>query len=202
MRLNLILNNLVHSLPNIVHDDTLLRPFHKNKSGDALATFDYIVSNPPFNTDFSDIRDELAGDKHKQRFFAGVPNIPEKDKGSMATYLMFVQHILFSLAPNGKAAIVIPTPFLTKCKGIDARIRKTLIDKHMLRGVVTMPSNIFSTTGTNVSVLFVENNYSNDDVIFVEASILGSKSKVTERNQKTILSPEEEICFWLISSFL
>ncbi len=189
LRLNLILNNLVHSLPNIVHDDTLLRPFHKNKSGDALATFDYIVSNPPFNTDFSDIRDELAGDKHKQRFFAGVPNIPEKDKGSMATYLMFVQHILFSLAPNGKAAIVIPTPFLTKGKGIDARIRKTLIDKHMLRGVVTMPSNIFSTTGTNVSVLFVENNYSNDDVIFVEASILGSKSKETERNQKTILSP-------------
>lgn len=193
LRLNLILNNLVHSLPNVVHDDTLLRPFHKNKSGDALATFDYIVSNPPFNTDFSDIRDELASEKHKQRFFAGVPNIPEKDKGAMATYLMFVQHILFSLAPNGKAAIVIPTPFLTKGKGIDARIRKTLIDNHMLRGVVTMPSNIFSTTGTNVSVLFVENNYSNDDVVFVEASILGSKSKETERNQKTILSPHEEI---------
>lgn len=193
LRLNLILNNLVHSLPNVVHDDTLLRPFHKNKSGDALATFDYIVSNPPFNTDFSDIRDELASEKHKQRFFAGVPNIPEKDKGAMATYLMFVQHILFSLAPNGKAAIVIPTPFLTKGKGIDARIRKTLIDNHMLRGVVTMPSNIFSTTGTNVSVLFVENNYSNDDVVFVEASILGSKSKETERNQKTILSPEEEM---------
>ncbi len=55
-----------------------------------------------------------------------------------------------------------------------------------------MPSNIFSTTGTNVSVLFIENNNSTEDVIFVEASILGSKSKETERNQKTILSHEEE----------
>lgn len=47
LRLNLILNNLVHSLPNIVHDDTLLRPYHKNAKGDGLATFDYIVSTPP-----------------------------------------------------------------------------------------------------------------------------------------------------------
>lgn len=60
LRLNLILNNLVHSLPNIVHDDTLDRPYHKNSKGDRLATFDYIVSNPPFNVDFSDIRDKLA----------------------------------------------------------------------------------------------------------------------------------------------
>lgn len=57
LRLNLILNNLVHSLPNVVHDDTLLRPYHKNAKGDGLATFDYIVSNPPFNMDFSDSRD-------------------------------------------------------------------------------------------------------------------------------------------------
>lgn len=38
LRLNLILNNLVHSLPNVVHDDTLLRPYHKNAKGDGLAT--------------------------------------------------------------------------------------------------------------------------------------------------------------------
>ncbi len=192
LRLNLILNNLVHSLPNIVHDDTLLHPFHKNKKGDDLATFDYIVSNPPFNTDFSDIRNDLAGENHKKRFWAGVPNIPSKDKDSMSTYLMFVQHILYSLALGGKAAIVVPTPFLTKGKGIDAKIRKMLIDNQMLRGIITMPSNIFSTTGTNVSVIFVENKRSNDDVVFIEASVLGSKSKETERNQKTVLSEGEQ----------
>ena len=51
---------------------------HKNAKGDGLATFDYIVSNPPFNMDFSDSRDTLAGDNHKKRFFAGVPTIPKK----------------------------------------------------------------------------------------------------------------------------
>jgi len=49
LRLNLILNNLVHSLPNVVHDDTLLNPRHLNARRDGLATFDYIVSNPAGN---------------------------------------------------------------------------------------------------------------------------------------------------------
>lgn len=191
LRLNLILNNLVHSLPNVVHDDTLLHPYHKNSKGDRLAQFDYIVSNPPFNTDFSDSRNELADEKHKKRFFAGVPNIPEKDKNSMQTYLMFLQHIIFSLKDGGKAGVVVPTPFLTKGKGIDAKIRKKLIDDHMLRAVVTMPNNIFSTTGTNVSILFIEKKDNCDDIIFVEASKLGSKSNEVERNQKTVLSADE-----------
>jgi len=103
--LNLILNNLVHSLPNIVHGDTLLNPFHKNRKGDELATFDYIVSNPPFNVDFSDTRDTLAGENYKKRFWAGVPNIPNQDKDSMSVYLMFLQHIIYSLGDKAKAAM-------------------------------------------------------------------------------------------------
>ncbi len=118
LRLNLILNNLVHSLPNIVHDETLIRPFHKNKKGDSLATFDYIVRNPPFNMDFSDSRDALADEKYKKRFFAGVPNISKKDKDGMTAYQLFIQHILYSLALKGKAAIVVSTGFLTAGLGI------------------------------------------------------------------------------------
>ncbi|MEE3719387.1 N-6 DNA methylase [Tumidithrix elongata RA019] len=52
LRLNLILNNLVHSIPNIIQGNTLEYPYHKD--GAQLAKFDYIVSNPPFKTDFSD----------------------------------------------------------------------------------------------------------------------------------------------------
>ena len=148
LRLNLILNNLVHSLPNVVHDDTLLRPYHKNAKGDGLATFDYIVSNPPFNMDFSDSRDTLAGDNYKKRFWAGVPNIPNKDKDKMAIYLMFLQHIIYSLGPKGKAAVVVPTGFLTAGSGIQKKIREHLVKERMLRGVISMPSNIFASTGT------------------------------------------------------
>lgn len=191
LRLNLILNNLVHSLPNIVHDDTLLHPFHKNRKGDSLATFDYIVSNPPFNMDFSDTRDTLAGENYKKRFWAGVPNIPNKDKDKMAIYLMFLQHIIYSLAPKGKAAVVVPTGFLTAGSGIQKKIREHLVKERMLRGVISMPSNIFATTGTNVFILFIDRENKDGSVILMDASKLGTKEKVDGKNQRTVLSPEE-----------
>lgn len=191
LRLNLILNNLVHSLNNVIKGDTLLNPAHLINNNE-LTKFDYIVSNPPFNVDFSDTRDTLAGENYKERFWAGVPNIPDKDKKSMLIYLMFLQHIINSIEENGKAAIVIPTPFLTKSKGIEMKIRKKLIDSAMLKGVISMPKNIFSNTGTSVSVLFLENNHKNDDkVFFIDATELGIKTS-SERNQKTILTEEDQ----------
>ncbi len=194
LRLNLILNNLVHSLPNIVHGDTLLNPFHKNRKGDGLATFDYIVSNPPFNVDFSDTRDTLAGENYKKRFWAGVPNIPNKDLDSMAIYLMFVQHIIFSLEEKGKAAIVVPTGFLTasnRSNKIAYAIREHLIKNKMLRGVISMPSNIFATTGTNVSILFIDKENKDGNIVLMDASKLGTKVKVDGKNQRTVLSTTE-----------
>lgn len=191
LRLNLILNNLVHSLPNIVHGDTLLNPFHKNRKGDGLATFDYIVSNPPFNMDFSDSRDTLAGENNKKRFWAGVPNIPKKDLDGMAVYLMFVEHIIFSLAEKGKAAIVVPTGFLTAGSGIQKKIREHLVKNKMLRGVISMPSNIFATTGTNVSIIFIDKENKDGNIVLMDASKLGTKIKVDGKNQRTVLSPEE-----------
>ena len=191
LRLNLILNNLVHSLGNVVHDDTLIAPRHLNARKDGLARFDYIVSNPPFNMDFSDNRDELAGEKHKERFFAGVPSIPKKDKDSMAVYQLFIQHILYSLAPRGKAAIVVPTGFLTAGSGIPKKIREYLVTERMLRGVISMPSNIFATTGTSVSILFIDRENKDGDVILMDASKLGTKEKLDGKNQRTVLSDEE-----------
>jgi type I restriction enzyme M protein len=190
LRLNLILNNLVHSLGNVVHDDTLLSPRHLNARKNGLAKFDYIVSNPPFNMDFSDNQPELASQKHAERFFAGVPNIPQKDFEKMAIYLLFVQHILFSLAPAGKAAIVVPTGFLTK-NGIAQKIRSYLIKEKMLRGVISMPSNIFANTGTNVSILFIDRDNKDGKVILMDASKLGTKEKLDGKNQRTVLSPKE-----------
>lgn len=189
MRLNLILNGLVHSLPNVVHDDTLVSPRHLNARKDNIATFDYIASNPPFNMDFSETRDTLAGEAYQKRFFAGVPNIPNKKLDSMAVYQMFLQHIIASLNDQGKAAVVVPTGFLTAGSGIPLKIRQHLVDHHWLRGVVSMPSNIFANTGTNVSVLFIDKQHTGD-VILMDASKLGSKVKVDD-NQRTVLSDAE-----------
>ncbi|MEZ8803010.1 class I SAM-dependent DNA methyltransferase [Vibrio splendidus] len=188
LRLNLILNNLVHSIPNVIEGNTLLHPHHK-ENGD-LRKFDYIVSNPPFKLDFSDFRDELDSKENKERFFSGIPTIPKKKVESMAIYQLFLQHIIYSLKPGGKAAVVLPTGFITAQSGIDKKIRQHLIDNKMLAGVVSMPSNIFATTGTNVSIVFIDDS-NKDKVVLVDASNLGQKVK-EGKNQKTVLSPEEE----------
>jgi len=189
LRLNLILNNLVHSIQNIIQGNTLRDPYHK--IGDKLMTFDYIVSNPPFKVDFSDYRDDLDTKLNHNRFFAGIPKIPNKDKAKMAVYLLFIQHIMFTLSPEGKAAIVVPTGFITAQSGIEKKIRTKLVDEKMLRGVVSMPSNIFATTGTNVSVLFLDKANIKGDVVLMDASKLGTTIK-DGKNQKTLLSHDEE----------
>ena len=191
LRLNLILNNLVHSLGNVVHDDTLIAPRHLNARKNGLAKFNYIVSNPPFNMDFSDNRETLAGENHKERFFAGVPNIPQKKKSSMDIYLMFLQHIIYSMDDRAKAAVVVPTGFLTAGSGIQKKIREYIVGHRMLRGVVSMPSNVFANTGTNVSVLLLDKENKDGKVVLMDASKRGTKEKVDGKNQKTVLSEED-----------
>ena len=190
LRLNLILNKLVHSIHNVIQGNTLVKPIHKDSSGE-LATFDYIVANPPFKLDFSDFRDELDKRENSDRFFSGIPNVPAKKKESMAIYLVFLQHIIFSLKPEGKAAVVVPTGFITAKSGIDKKIRQKLIDERMLRGAMTMPSNIFATTETNVSILFID-KANKEDVVLIDASNLGKKVKEGKKF-KTLLSKKEEI---------
>lgn len=202
LRMNLILNNLTHSLPNVVQGNTMTEPYHMSKS----MLFDYIVSNPPFKLDFSDWRDRIDASRQNvredgseaiftQRFFAGVPKIPNKQIDKMPIYLLFLQHIIASLKPDGKAACVVPTGFLTEGKGkntnIANKIRMKLVDGKMLRAVVSMPSNIFANTGTNVSIIFIDKGNRSGKAVLVDASELGTKVK-EGNNQKTLLSFDEE----------
>jgi len=152
--------------------------------------FDYIVCNPPFKLDFSDFRDQLDTKANQQRFFAGIPNIPKKAKDKMAIYLLFLQHIIHSMEERGHAAVVVPTGFLTAQTSMASKIRKHIVENRLLGGVVSMPSNIFATTGTNVSILFIDAT-NRDEVILIDASDLGEKIK-EGKNQKTLLRPEDE----------
>ncbi|WP_028123065.1 HsdM family class I SAM-dependent methyltransferase [Epilithonimonas tenax] len=185
LRLNLILNNLSHSIPNIIKGNTISEPSYLKEK------FDYIVSNPPFKLDFSDFRSDLEKDSFKDRFFAGIPNIPKAKKDSMAIYLLFIQHIMHSLSATGKAAIVVPTGFITAQSGIEKKIREALINRGWLRGVVSMPSNIFASTGTNVSVIFIDKEADNEHIVLVDSSKLGKTIK-EGKNQRTVLTREEE----------
>lgn len=190
LRLNLILNNLVHSIPNVIQGNTISSPYHRLKDK-SLKKFDFIVSNPPFKMDFSDYRDDLNSKENHQRFFAGIPNIPKKKKNSMAIYLLFFQHIIHSLSDKGKAAVVIPTGFLSAKQGIEPIIKKYLIDNELITGIINMPSNIFANTGTNVSIIFINKEKKNKDIVFVDASELGEEIK-QGKNKKIVLTGEDE----------
>lgn len=181
LKLNLILNGLVSSLDHTIQGDTLTAPYHKSDDGQKLRQFDFVVSNPPFKMDFSDTREKIAA--MPARFWAGVPSVPKKKKESMAIYTCFIQHVVNSLKKNGKGAIVVPTGFLTAKTSVEGKLLKKLVDDHIVYGAISMPSNVFANTGTNVSVLFFDNSKSADKVVLIDASKLGEEYK-DGNNQK------------------
>ena len=189
-----MLNGLTESLDNIIKGDTLLNPAHYNVAHDpssGLKKYDFITINPPFKMDFSSTRDDI---EHKwqntDRFFAGIPKIPNKKKESMAIYTCFLQHVLYSLKDDGKAAVIVPTGFITAQSGIEKKVRQRIVDNHWLKGVISMPSNIFANTGTNVSILFIDKTNASGEILLMDASKLGKKVK-EGKNQRTVLEPEE-----------
>ena len=101
-----------------------------------------------------------------------------------------MQHVLWSLKEDGKAAMVCPTGFLTAKNGIEKKVREKIVNEGWLKGVISMPSNIFANTGTNVSVVFIDKAKQDDDIILIDASKLGEKRK-EGKNQRTVLRPDE-----------
>lgn len=190
LKLNLLLNGLVSSLDHAIQGDTLVSPYHKSDDGRSLRQFDYVVSNPPFKMDFSDTREKIAA--FPARFWAGVPKVPAKKKESMAIYTCFIQHVINSLkSGSGKGAIVIPTGFITAKSSIENKILKHIVDNKIVYGCVSMPSNVFANTGTNVSVLFFDASKTADKVVLIDASKLGEEYKDSNGLKKVRLRDEE-----------
>jgi type I restriction enzyme M protein len=188
LKLNLILNGLVSSLDHAIQGDTLLNPYHRSDDQTELRQFDYVVSNPPFKMDFSETRDKLAA--MSTRFWGGVPKIPAKKKAGMAIYSLFIQHVVNSLKLDGKGAIVVPTGFLTAKTGVEKAVLHKLVDDRIISGAVSMPSNVFANTGTNVSVLFFDKSTTSENVVLIDASRLGEEYK-EGTIQKRRLRPHE-----------
>lgn len=189
LKLNLLLNGLVSSLDHAIQGDTLVAPYHKSDDNQQLRQFDFVVSNPPFKMDFSDTREKIAA--MPARFWAGVPNVPAKKKESMAIYTCFIQHVINSLKKTGRGAIVIPTGFITAKSGIEKNILQKIVEDRIVYGCVSMPSNVFANTGTNVSVLFFDKSATAEKVILIDASKLGEEYKDANGLKKVRLGDDE-----------
>jgi type I restriction enzyme M protein len=158
------MNMILHGNPTaeIWQDNTLARPHFKNEDG-SLKAFDYIVANPPFSlkswvNGFDPKNDEFG------RFEDGQP--PEKN-GDFA----FMQHIVKSLKSTGKAAVVLPHGVLFR-GNTEAAIRKNLVSKGYIKGIIGLPANLFYGTGIPACVIVIDkqNAAERQGIFFMDAS--------------------------------
>ncbi|EIE40094.1 Type I restriction enzyme m protein [Mycoplasmopsis canis UF31] len=189
LKLNLILNGSTLSLENVIQGDTLTSPnylwFDKDEENDRIEEFDFVVSNPPFKMDFSETREKLAS--MPSRFWAGVPKLTVKIKE-------IIQHVIISIKKDTlKGAIVIPTGFITSKSGVERKILEKIVDDKIVYGCISMPSNVFANTGTNVSVLFFDKKQKHDKVILIDASKLGEEYQEGKNKKKRLTNDDIDL---------
>ncbi len=158
------MNMILHDNPTaeIWKDNTLASPHFKQANGD-LKTFDFAVANPPFSTKAWSNGFDPANDLY-QRFTDGIP--PAKN-GDYA----FLLHILRSLKSTGKGAVILPHGVLFRGNA-EAEIRKNLIRKGYIKGIIGLPANLFYGTGIPACIIVVdkENAAARTGIFMIDAS--------------------------------
>lgn len=160
-RMNMILHG--HDTAEIWQDNTLSSPYFKEADG-SLKTFDFAVANPPFSSKAWSNGIDLTNDKFQRFDGYGIP--PAKN-GDYA----FLLHMVRSLKSNGKGAIILPHGVLFRGNA-EAEIRKNLISKGIVKGIIGLPPNLFY--GTNISaciiVLDKEDTDNRQGIFMIDAS--------------------------------
>jgi type I restriction enzyme M protein len=158
-KMNMILHNKAEYANDILRGDTITSPQLLTK-GFELRTFDFAVANPPFSVkSWSNGLENEYG-----RFEYGRP--PEKN-GDYA----FLLHTLTSLKSAGKAAVILPHGVLFRGNA-EASIRRQLLDRGFIKGVIGLPPNLFYGTGIPacIVVLDKDNAQARTGVFMVDAS--------------------------------
>ena len=161
-RMNMILHNNPYA--EIKQGNTLANPLFKNKDNDNLKTFDYVVANPPFSDKRWSNGLSLPADYPYNRFQDfGIP--PSKN-GDYA----FLLHIVRSLKRQGKGAVILPHGVLFRGNA-EAEIRKNLIRKGYIKGIIGLPANLFYGTGIPACIILIdkENAHNRKGIFMIDA---------------------------------
>ena len=143
-RMNMILHH--YATAEIRQGNTLVSPLFLK--GDALDTFDYVVSNPPF----SDKSWNTGLDPEHDPYNRFVPyGVPPQKQGDYA-YLL---HILRSLRPTGKGACILPHGVLFR-GGAERAIRRNLVQRGYIKGIIGLPANLFFGTGIPACIVVLD----------------------------------------------
>lgn len=144
------MNAVLHRKAEIIikSGNTFSNPQYMDKSDNSvLERFDYIVANPPFS--MKNWRDGIAGKEYGR--FEGYGAMPPEKNGDYA----WLMHILKTLKSNGKAAVILPHGVLFRGNA-EATIRETIIKKHWIKGIISLPANLFYGTGIAACVLVID----------------------------------------------
>jgi type I restriction enzyme M protein len=159
-RMNMILHD--NPIALIIQGNTLANPFFKNEH-DALNTFDYVVANPPFSDKRWGNGVDTDNDIYGRFKDYGIP--PAKN-GDYA-YLL---HIIRSLKSKGKGACILPHGVLFRGNA-EAEIRKNIIRKGYIKGIIGLPANLFYGTGIPACIIVIdkENAHNRKGIFMIDA---------------------------------
>lgn len=160
-KMNLVLHNKASG--EIHSDNTFSDPWYKEDNDDTkLRKFDYTVANPPFST-----KNWMDGLKQFGRF-DGYDAMPPEKNGDYAWLL----HIIKSMKNNtGKAAVILPHGVLFRGNAEES-IRKNIIDRHLIKGIIGLPANLFYGTGIPACIIVLdkENTANRSGIFMIDAS--------------------------------
>jgi len=157
-----IMNMWLHGYPtaDIWKDNTLSSPHFLN--GNKLKTFDFAVANPPFSTKAWSSGFDPANDIYER--FKGY-GIPPAKNGDYA----FLLHIIRSLKDTGKGAVILPHGVLFR-GNIEAEIRKQIIHRGYIKGIIGLPANLFYGTGIPACIIVLDKENTRQGIFMLDAS--------------------------------
>ena len=174
------MNMILHDSPTaeIWQDNTLSSPHFKDRDGH-LKTFDFAVANPPFSTKAWSNGFDPANDLY-ERFADGIP--PAKN-GDYA----FLLHIIRSLKSTGKGAVILPHGVLFR-GNTEGGIRRNIIRRGYIKGIIGLPANLFYGTGIPACIIVLdkENAAGRTGLFMVDAS----KGFVKDGNKNRLRSQD------------
>lgn len=181
-KMNFILHN--KGTGEIKSGNTLSTPQYLDEFNE-LKKFDFIVMNPPFSD--KSWTDGIKPSEDKYKRFDGYSIPPEKN-GDYAWFL----HVLKSLDSNGKAGIVMPHGVLFRGNS-EETIRIEVLKKRYIKGVVSLPPNLFYGTGIPACIIIIdkEDAETREDIFLIDASRGfkkdGSKNRLREQDIEKIV---------------
>ena len=175
------MNMILHGHPSreLWQDNTLSTPYFKDDQS-GLKTFDFAVANPPFSVKAWSNGIKLDKDEFNRFDGYGIPPVKNGDYA-------FLLHLVASLKPHGKGAIILPHGVLFRGNA-EADIRKNLLQKRIIKGIIGLPANLFYGTGIPACIIVIdkENAENRQSILMIDASKAyikdGNKNRLREQD--------------------